>query len=167
MHNVLTIPADTPDVTLRELATKSDDIAYFEAVEENREHLSQYDDRTAIKYPTLQHVTNARQNAGDKVRLGIWRSDEQFLGTINGTPDKVSSEIEVGYWLRACMQGNGYATIALKALTNYLAPQYKRVFAEVHKDNVGSVHVLQRAGYTQTECVERDWGPAIVFESKP
>jgi RimJ/RimL family protein N-acetyltransferase len=166
MNEPLKIYTENPDVILRELKTEADDIAYFEAVDADRDHLNQYGDTTSRKYPTLQDVTKARVNAGGKLRMGIWDPSETFLGSINARANDDAAEVEIGYWLRSKMQGHGYATVAVKALTNYLRPSYHRVFAEVHEGNEGSMKVLRRAGYSQTGKVERDWGPAVVFEAK-
>lgn len=95
----------------------------------DREHLSQYGDTTSRKYPPLQDITNARLNAGDKLRFGIWGSNDEFVGSINATPSDGGTKVEVGYWLRSGAQGHGYATFAVKALTDYLRPHYRRVFA--------------------------------------
>lgn len=147
MNEVLVIPTEQVGIVLRQLATEADDIAYFEAVDANREHLSQFGDRTAEKYQTLEDVTNARLSAGDKVRMGIWDGDT-FVGTVNATPD--DEGVEIGYWLDSRHTGHGYATLAAKALGGHVAQRYPKVHADVIEVNVASVRVLERAGYRQT-----------------
>src|SRR5579884_1581863 len=112
MREIIRIPTEQPDVLLRTLAFKSDDIAYYEAIEEDREHLNQFHNAVADKYQTLEDVTNARLQTVGKIRLGIWDHD-WFTGSINATPDKWKSEVEIGYWLRASATGKGYATFAV------------------------------------------------------
>jgi RimJ/RimL family protein N-acetyltransferase len=148
---------------VQELATSDDDKAYFEAVEEDRAHLSQFGETTAKYYKTLQDVRERRMIISNKIRLGIWDS-ESFKGTVNAQPNEDKSEVEVGYWLRASAVGNGYATLAVKALTDHLTPRFDRVFAEVHMENEPSIKVMRRAGYAEVGRVDRDWGNAIIFE---
>lgn len=60
--------------------------------------------------------------------------------------------------------GNGYATLAVKALTEYLMSRSSRVFAEVRVDNEPSIKVMERSGCHRRAVVDRDWGRVIVFE---
>jgi RimJ/RimL family protein N-acetyltransferase/mannose-6-phosphate isomerase-like protein (cupin superfamily) len=147
MTERLTLPTEREGVELRQLTTDHDDIAYFQAVDANRDHLSQFGDPTAQKYPTLEAVTDARLHAGDKLRMGIWAT-ETFVGTINATPD--GDEVEIGYWIDGRYIGNSFATLAARSLSRHLSPSYRRVFAEVAEGNDASATVLRRAGFTQT-----------------
>jgi RimJ/RimL family protein N-acetyltransferase len=147
MNEVLVLSTEQECITLRLLSTTADDAAYFEAVNANREHLSQFDDSTAKKYRSLEDVRNARLNAGDKVRMGIWYGDT-FVGTVNATPDEEGAEI--GYWLDSRHTGHGYATLAVKALGAYVAEHYPKVHAEVVEGNDASARVLERAGFKRT-----------------
>jgi RimJ/RimL family protein N-acetyltransferase/ADP-ribose pyrophosphatase YjhB (NUDIX family) len=147
MTNVLVVPTGREDVILRQLSTEADDADYFNAVEANREHLSQFGDDTSRNYQTLEDVTNSRINAGSKLRMGIW-SGETFVGTVNATPNK--NEAAIGYWLDSRYQRHGFATLAAKALGGYMAEQSTRVYAEVVEANKKSVGVLERAGYIHT-----------------
>ncbi|MEK7095974.1 MAG: GNAT family N-acetyltransferase [Patescibacteria group bacterium] len=147
MTNPLLLTTEQKNVVLRELSTDADDVAYFEAVDTNRDHLSQLDDITADKYPDLESVRNARLSAGSKIRMGIW-DGETFVGTVNATPDEEGAEI--GYWLDSRYTGKGHATIAVKALSSYVAERFPKVHAEVIDGNDKSVRVLERAGFHQT-----------------
>ena len=56
---------------------------------------------------------------------------------------------EVGYWLARPERGKGYATIAVRGLTNaVLRAGYRCVTAEVIAGNSDSQRVLERAGFT-------------------
>lgn len=146
--DTLRIQTERTGVELRQLATEADDTAYFAAIDANRDHtLSQLGDETAAKYPDLASVRATRLNPAnrDKLRLGIW-DGEVFAGSINLTPDQYGSA-EIGYWLDARHTGNGYATIATKALARYGARKYYLVYANVTDGNEASVAVLERAGF--------------------
>lgn len=160
MPESLILPTDREDVILRQLSTEADDVAYFEAVNANREHLSQFGDATADKYQSLDDVRNTRMNAGDKIRMGIWAADN-FVGTVNATPDEEGAEI--GYWLDARYTGHGYATLATKALSAYALQRFPKVHAEVVEGNDSSSRVLERAGFNE---IEREGG-RIAYELAP
>ncbi len=149
MSEALFLQTSQHGVVLRQLATEADDVAYFGAIETNREHLSQFGDTTSQKYETLDDVRAARLGAGDKVRLGIW-SDQTFVGSINLTPREDGETAEIGYWLDGRYTGHGYATIAAKALGEYASERYRSVYANVVEGNDASAHVLERAGFHQT-----------------
>ncbi len=166
MIEPLVLYTERRDVVLRQFATELDDHAYFEAVNENREHLSKYGDLTSDNYQTIEDVQHRRLNAGSDIRMGIWTADEVFRGGITGRVSDNMSEAEVGYWLNASAQGHGYATLAVRAMTKYLRPTYPRVFAEVHINNQPSLNVLARSGYEQTGEAIRKWGPVIILEPK-
>ena len=138
---------DSPTVVLRELSTEADDSAYFNSVEASRDHLSQFGDETAAKYPDLESVRAARTHPAnpDKLRLGIW-DDNTFVGSINLTPDP-EGNAEIGYWLDVRYLGRGYATIATQSLAHYGARRYRNVYAIVAEGNLASEAVLERAGF--------------------
>lgn len=163
MTETLVLPTEQDGVILQQFTTLDDDSAYIEAVEENRDHLSRHGDATSRKYKTRDDVTYRRLNAGNELRMGIW-ADNQLKGGLTATPKKHGAEVEIGYWLRYSAQGNGYATLAVKAITAYLRPQYPRIYAEVHIDNELSAKVMERAHYRATKSVVRKWGEAVVFE---
>lgn len=160
MFNPLTLPTEREGLTLRQLAVE-DASAYFEAVNANREHLSQFGDETATKYPDLQAVEKSilEPKNPDKIRMVIWDNDT-FVGSINLTPDEDGRAAEVGYWLDGRHTGQGYATLATSALSKYASSRFPRLYAEVVDGNEASARVLERSGYKQTA---REAG-RLVFE---
>ena len=148
MNTPVIIPTEYDPVILRQLEIQ-DAPAYFEAVDANREHLSQFGDTTATKYPNLQAVRTSIANPDNpgKLRFGIW-DNETFVGSANITPGDDGAE--VGYWLDGRFTGHGYATLAAKAISSYAAEQYANVHAEVTEGNESSVRVLERSGFRQT-----------------
>lgn len=149
MNTPLVIPTEKDPVILQQL-TVEDAPIYFAAVDASREHLSQFGDETAAKYPTLETVEASLNNPSnpDKLRMGIW-DGETFVGSINLTPD--GDEAEVGYWIDSRYTGNGYATVATRALTGYAKQQrFRRIFANVSIGNEASTAVLRRSGFIET-----------------
>ncbi len=144
----ITIKTENPGIELWQLVANEAPY-YLEAVEANRDHLSQFGDETATKYPDLASVTDSILDPAnpDKLRMGIW-DGTTFVGSINLTPD--GDEAEIGYWLDGRYTGFGYATLATKAMSNYARARYSRVYAEVVEGNEASAHVLERSGFRQT-----------------
>jgi ribosomal-protein-alanine N-acetyltransferase len=63
---------------------------------------------------------------------------------------------EVGYWLGEEFWGQGICTLVLKAATPYAIETYhlNRIFAVPFTQNLASIRVLEKAGYTR-ECTMR------------
>jgi RimJ/RimL family protein N-acetyltransferase len=57
---------------------------------------------------------------------------------------------EIGYWLGEPMWGRGFATVAVKAVTEYAFATFelRRIQATVYEWNPASARVLEKAGYT-------------------
>lgn len=162
---IIQLDTSKPGVFLRELATPADDQIFFDSLQEDPDHVNNFGNSVANTYDTLEKVRDRRLSVGKDIRLGIWDGN-QFKGCIGGrVNDNDESQIEIGYWLRKSAVGHGYATVATQAITSFLSSKYERVFAEVNEDNIASAKVLERAGYTQTAEVDRDWGHMKVFEA--
>ncbi len=58
---------------------------------------------------------------------------------------------EVGYWLGEGFWGRGIATAALRAATRWAISKFdlRRVFAVPFSDNIGSIRVLEKAGFVK------------------
>ncbi len=63
---------------------------------------------------------------------------------------------EIGYWLSEQYWGQGIMTEALPIMTNYIFQNFQvnRIFACVLEGNIGSMRVLELAGYTR-EAIHR------------
>jgi len=124
--------------------------ALFALVDANRDHLSQFNDTTALRYPTLSAVVERiMDEQANEVRFGIWDGNV-LVGFIKAGFLSVGL-VEIGYWLGEQHSGRGYMTAAVRALTAwaYGLPKVQRVFARVLDGNDKSAAVLLRAGYTQ------------------
>ena len=78
--------------------------------------------------------------------------DGKLAGSIGLTPktDIYRKNAEVGYFIAQEFWGRGIASKALIAITAYAFKTFDiiRVYAEPFSDNIGSRHVLEKAGYT-------------------
>ena len=127
-----------------------DALQLFNLIDRNREHLSQWDDRTAKKYPNLPSIIKSIVTPEDsnRLRFGIWYQD-QLAGAINLTVYAEEGRATVGYWVAKEFSHRGLATMATTGIINY-ARQYlpiKQLEATVHKQNLYSQKLLQFTGF--------------------
>lgn len=122
---------------------------YFELIDYDRAHLSQYGDDTAKKYDTYGKVLDSIVNPKNpsKLRFGIWQ-DETMVGSIGLTPE-AERNAEIGYWIGKEHIGHGHATEAVKTLTQFAFDQLglELLYAKVAADNKPSDRVLKKSGY--------------------
>jgi RimJ/RimL family protein N-acetyltransferase len=79
--------------------------------------------------------------------------DGHAVGAIGYVPgrDVERYSAEMGYWLGEAFWGRGITTEAVQLVTDhaFVALGFLRLFALPFADNVGSVRVLEKAGYTR------------------
>jgi RimJ/RimL family protein N-acetyltransferase len=86
--------------------------------------------------------------------FGLWlitlRATGEFVGDCGLTPQEIegTTDIEVGYHVRADLQGNGYATEAAAACRDYARDVIgaKRLIAIIVPDNTPSQRVAEKIG---------------------
>lgn len=75
---------------------------------------------------------------------------EVIFGEVGVTmAEPVKRWCEIGFWLFPGVRGEGRATLAVDALTDWLLNEHgiKRIFARTHPDNPRSARVVERCGY--------------------
>lgn len=164
MHKeVLQLSTEDPLIILRELATEADDLAFHQAVVEYPEYSDNYANTMTEHLGTLDQVKSKRLNSDDSIRMGIWKG-EDFVGEISVNPDEDNPESgEIGLFVRKDFRGNGYASLALKALTPVAVAKFSYVHADVHPDNHASSRTVEKSGYIFAGIEKRKWGMAKVY----
>jgi RimJ/RimL family protein N-acetyltransferase len=117
----------------------------------NRAHLDQYDKGAGYKYWSSKAVVDSivRPKNPLRHRFSIW-DEKTFVGSINFTyADERELVATIGYWLGSEFCGHGYATLATKAVVEYLRAQGTvcRLVAVTHPENFASQRVLTRVGF--------------------
>ncbi len=96
----------------------------------------------------LRHAVAAK----DPTNLAI-EADGIAVGAIGYVPgrDVERFSAEIGYWLGEGFWGRGIVTEALQLVTQHAFEQmnFLRLFALPFADNIGSVRVLEKAGYVR------------------
>ncbi len=131
--------------------------ALYGAIAANREHLRRWmpwtENHGSVEQ-TRAYILHAQVSwiLREVFDMGIWgRESGELYGAIG-----ISSRgwqvpaFEIGYWLRADVEGRGYITEAARLLTDYLFERQgaQRVQIRCDARNVRSAAVARRLGYT-------------------
>lgn len=104
--------------------------------------------------------------------FGLWlitlRATGEFVGDCGLTPQEIEgiTDLEVGYHVRADLQGRGYATEAAAACRDYARDVLaaKRLIAIIHPDNVPSQRVAHKIGLThERDAASRSGNPVRIY----
>jgi RimJ/RimL family protein N-acetyltransferase len=104
--------------------------------------------------------------------FGMWvvrlSATGEFVGDCGLTPQEIDgvTDVEVGYHVRAELQGHGYATEAAAACHAYARDVLgvKRLIAIIHPDNVPSQRVAEKVGLAfERDTLSRDGDPVRVY----
>ncbi len=143
------LESEEDSVTLRQLIPE-DAENYFQLVDSDRAHLSQFEDTTASKYPTVESVRESIIHPGNpnKYRFGIWDGDV-MVGSDNLTPVEPNRG-ELGSWIAREYTGRRYAGRARKLLVDFAFNQLHldEVFCEITTGNEASRKSVERSGFT-------------------
>ena len=84
--------------------------------------------------------------------LGIRRRADRALVGAVGAHLRGETGVEIGYWVGAAYQSQGYATEALAALIARIADDMpeRQITAECRPENLASVRVLEKLGFRNT-----------------
>ena len=152
-NNPIEIRSSDGETVLRQF-TPEDAGEIFNLIDRNRDHLSQFGDDTAGKYPTHDSVKDSIENPKnpDRLRFTIRNKERQLVGSINITPDKKNpKQAEIGYYLGSEFQKKGYMKRALEVLLDYGFQNlgYDTIYGDVVDDNVASVKTLLACGFQE------------------
>jgi RimJ/RimL family protein N-acetyltransferase len=129
-------------------------------------------------YPRVRSRAEAREwitwNQGlyDREGFGLWvvrlRETGEFVGDCGLTPQEVEgvTDIEVGYHVRADLQGHGYATEAAAACHDHARDvlAVPRLIAIIHPDNVPSQRVAEKIGLShERDATSSDGDPVRIY----
>ncbi len=153
-QNPIEIASSDGKIFLRQF-TLDDSQEIFSLIDNNRNHLSQFGDDTSDKYPTLETVRESIEHPKNpkRLRFAIRNREGQLVGSINLTPDENDpTQGEIGYYLSAEFQRQGYMKRAVETLTDYgfNVLNYKTIYGDIAEGNTTSVNVLLKAGYQET-----------------
>ncbi|MBV7333273.1 GNAT family N-acetyltransferase [Chloroflexi bacterium TSY] len=137
----------------------------FTAIGESRDHLRPWLP-FADSHQTIDESRDwiAQQQAAWLLRtelsVGIWANNEtRFVGGTELKPiDWDIRYFQIGYWLRASETGQGYATEAVRLLTEYALNHLnaQRVEIRCSDHNISSAAIARRIGFTLEGVLQND-----------
>ena len=101
----------------------------------------------------------SRNDDGQALALAISRAEsDEAVGLVYVGLTRVERQCRLGYWLIPAARRRGYVSSAVGLISRWLLTEADlyRVVAEVHPDNVASIRLLERCGYT-LEGTLRSW----------
>lgn len=127
-----------------------------------------YSDVAAQVYgarPATATLEETRERVAQSVADPHWRSwairlkgDDLPVGTIACYEKRQGKVTEIGYMLNRAVWGRGIATEAVAALVDLLfAEGQRRVFADTDPDNIASIRVVERLGFTLEARLRAEW----------
>jgi [ribosomal protein S5]-alanine N-acetyltransferase len=95
----------------------------------------------------LEHRQQRYQENG-LAWYGLWESDGTFVGSCGAFLGRCGDEPEIGYEIDLRWRRRGYATEAVKVVTNAVhAAGHARVWATIRPANVASIRIARAVGY--------------------
>ena len=116
--------------------------------------------QTVAETETVIREANARWRAREELPMHMFKkSDGSFVGS--GGMHHIDWDVpkfEIGYWIRASCEGQGYVTEMVNALTDFCMNQLGAIRMEIRCDalNQRSAAVAMRAGYILEATLHKD-----------
>ncbi len=102
--------------------------------------------------------------------LSMWAvemlKNRELIGLCGFLPRPKDDDLELGFVIKACYWGNGYATEAVRAAVGAVVGEERRVYATIRPWNVGSIVVAERAGLKPDGELQDERGTLIVYRSQ-
>ena len=104
--------------------------------------------------------------------FGLWlvtlKDTGEFVGDCGLTPQEIEgvTEIEIGYHVRADLQGRGYASEAAAACRDLARDELdvRRLIAIIHPDNTPSQRVAEKTGLAyERDAISRSGAPVRIY----
>jgi RimJ/RimL family protein N-acetyltransferase/predicted GNAT superfamily acetyltransferase len=139
---------DTETRGLRLVALSSAQLdEYYGLVDRNRDHVTRFGDYLDLGEATRESVLGDLQTNPDGARRFGIRLSGRLIGRIDLIPREPRNYV-LGYWLDETQTGNGFATMACRALIDDARRSGAiTIWAGVTKGNDRSAMVLQRLGF--------------------
>lgn len=148
------IKTSKPNLSLRKLSIE-DARHYFELLEKNRDHLSQFGTMTEARYRSVKEVAESIIIPNPKKKRFAVLNGKQLVGLVS-LVNKGNKRAEIGGWIGAQFVRKGYGTSALRALAAHAKRTgYTRVIATTYPQNIASQNMLLKIGFKPVRKLKR------------
>lgn len=137
------------DLVLKPEEFDFQDAGYLDCPEKQRQ---EYLNSSICQGQTKRSSKTIPKRDNNPALFSIWNKEE-LVGNIVLTPDDESSA-EINFWLADEFRGKGYATLATRGLSNYLAQDFSAIYAQVDSINTAAAAVLKRSGFSEIAAQE-------------
>jgi [ribosomal protein S5]-alanine N-acetyltransferase len=131
-----------------------------------------YSDVAANRYgahPPTTTIEESRAKVARSLTDPHWRTwaitltgQDRAIGTVGSYEKRQGKVSEIGYMLDRAHWGSGIASEATAALIDLLfAEGQRRVFADTDPDNLASIRVVERLGFTREARLRAEWDTHI------
>jgi len=100
---------------------------------------------------SLDSVRAYLEDGGTETAFGLFEADGEVVGALGLHDRQGPGSLEIGYWVRSDRTGRGYATAAVRALTEIgfaCFPDVDRMEIRCHPDNAASAAIPPKLGYS-------------------
>jgi [ribosomal protein S5]-alanine N-acetyltransferase len=117
-------------------------------------------------HPAVTSIEQSRERVAVSIADPHWRAwaitlrdgDDRAIGTVASYEKRQGKVTEIGYMLGRAFWGRGIVTEAVTALVDLLfAEGQRRVFADTDPDNIASIRVAERLGFTLEARLRGEW----------
>ena len=121
--------------------------------DEEIEALSERTDSEELRAAYSEMLDGCRRDPEDRIWYAPWemtlKDSQEHVGEIGFKGPVKNHSVEIGYGVMPEHEGNGYASEALRAMTQWAFGQKEVVFieAETAPDNAASKRVLEKCGF--------------------
>lgn len=118
----------------------------------------------------IERMQRARDENRALWNFGVWDGRRgQLVGNVEGNAeagiDGVGrGEANISYVIFPSWRRRGFGVQAVRLLSDFLRDEgIERAVIRAHPENVASIRVAERAGFTRTGMIETDEGPMVRF----
>jgi ribosomal-protein-alanine N-acetyltransferase len=154
-------PINTQRLLLRKFTNEDVYKVYLMSLEEGMKEFlpdqvyeNEEEAKQVVEYLMAQYVEDPTPNKTPYVLGIVLKDTNELIGHVGLSP--YDNFVEIGYSIEDKYQGKGFATEAVRAVSEWSLKelQLSSVWGIIDKNNTGSIKVLEKAGYIFQEEIK-------------
>jgi len=143
-------------------------IDLFGLIDEGREHLNQFDEGIADKYPDLTSVFDSVAHPARGIsQFAIVSETDGVVGSINTLITTDPTDLLIRYWIGESKIGNNYGALAVSALVRGVfnrRGEIETLSARPNPKNIPIKRSLTKARFSHSGTINTPDGPKLLYE---